>query len=61
MAKKLYVDGLRAIAQSSYKYSTRYQATLEQNLTADQYTALVDFIACVATLLVKLGKNVITP
>lgn len=61
MALKLYVDGLRLVADKAHKYATRYQSQLESNLTADQYTALVDFIGCVATLLVKLGKNVITP
>lgn len=61
MAQKLYVDGLRSVAEVAHRYATRYQAKLEGNLTADQYTALVEFIACVAALLVKLGKNIITP
>lgn len=61
MAQKLYVDGLRAAAFTAHKYATRYQAQLSSSLTADQYTALVDFIGCVAALLAKLGKNVIVP
>ncbi len=61
MAAKLYVDGLRLLANKSYKYSTRYQASLQANLTADQYAALVDFITCVGVLVVKLGKNLIVP
>ena len=61
MAQKLYIDGLRLIASKSHKYATRYQPQLEQNLTSEQYTALLDFISCVAALLAKLGKNVITP
>jgi hypothetical protein len=61
MAQKLYIDGLRFLAGKSHKYSTRYQAQLAANLTGDQYTALIEFIACVANLLAKLGPNVITP
>jgi hypothetical protein len=61
MARKLYVDGLRFIAQKSHRYATRYQAQLESNLTGDQYAALIDFITCVAALLAKLGKNIVTP
>lgn len=61
MAQKLYVDGLRILADKSYKYATRYQASLQANLTTDQYSALLDFIVCVGNLVVKLGKNQITP
>ena len=60
MAQKLYIDGLRFIAQKSHKYATRYQSQLQQNLTPTQYTALLSFIGCVADLLSKLGPNVIT-
>lgn len=61
MAQKLYVDGLRFIAEKSHKYATRWQPQLQANLTPDQYAALLDFITCVANLLLKLGRNVITP
>ena len=60
MAQKLYIDGLRFLAQKSHKYATRYQSQLQVNLTPTQYTALVEFIACVANLLAKLGPNIIT-
>lgn len=61
MAQKLYVDGLRFIAQKSHRYATRYQSQLQSNLTGPQYTALLEFISCVAALLATLGKNIITP
>lgn len=61
MAQKLYVDGLRFISQKAHRYATRYQGQLEANLTTEQYAALLDFISCVAALLAKLGKNIITP
>jgi hypothetical protein len=61
MAQKLYIDGLRFIAAKSHRYATRYQAQLETNLTGSQYTALLEFISCVAALLAALGKNQITP
>lgn len=61
MAQKLYIDGLRFVAQKSHRYATRWQSQLQANLTSEQYTALLDFITCVAALLSKLGKNVITP
>lgn len=60
MAQKLYVDGLRLIASKAHKYSTRYQPQLQTNLTTEQYAALVEFIGCVANLLLKLGPNIIT-
>jgi len=60
MAQKLYIDGLRFITNKSHKYATRYQAQLQQNLTSEQYTALLAFIGCVADLLAKLGPNIIT-
>jgi hypothetical protein len=61
MAQKLYIDGLRFIAAKSHRYATRYQSQLESNLTGPQYTALLDFISCVASLLAALGKNAVTP
>lgn len=61
MAQKLYIDGLRFITGKAHKYGTRYQAQLQATLTTDQYTALLDFITCCATLLIKLGKNVVIP
>jgi hypothetical protein len=61
MAQKLYIDGLRFVAQKSHRYATRWQSQLEANLTGEQYTALLEFITCVAALLAKLGKNIITP
>jgi hypothetical protein len=61
MATKLYIDGLRFIVNKGHRYATRWQAPLSSNLTSDQYTALLDFIACCAALLAKLGPNIITP
>jgi hypothetical protein len=61
MARKLYVDGLRLVAKEGHRYATRYQEQLEANLTSEQYSALIDFITCVAALLAKLGKNIVTP
>jgi len=61
VATKLYVDGLRLVCQKSQRYATRWQSQLSANLTSDQYTALLAFIACVADLLAKLGPNIITP
>lgn len=61
MATKLYIDGLRLIVSKAHRYSTKWQSPLSANLTSDQYAALLDFISCCATLLAKLGKNVITP
>lgn len=61
MAQRLYIDGLRTISAAAHRYSTRYQAQLQANLTGPQYTALLDFISCVAALLAALGKNVVVP
>lgn len=61
MATKLYIDGLRFVVNKAHRYSTKYQTPLSSNLTSDQYTALLDFISCCATLLAKLGPNIITP
>jgi len=61
MAQKLYIDGLRLAAKAAHRYATRYQSQLQANLTTDQYTALIEFVACVANLLAKLGPNIITP
>lgn len=61
MAKKFYIDGLRFVVTKGHKYATRYQSQLSANLTAEQYTAVLEFVSCCAALLAKLGKNVITP
>jgi len=61
MATKLYVDGLRLVAQSSHRYATHWQTQLQANLTGPQYTALLAFIVCVADLLTALGSKVIVP
>jgi hypothetical protein len=61
MATRLYIDGLRLVATKAHRYATRYQSALEGNLTGDQYAALLEFISCVAALLVELGPNVIVP
>ena len=61
MAQRLYIDGLRSAAAIAHRYSTRYQSQLEANLTGPQYTALLDFISCVAALLAALGKNAVVP
>lgn len=61
VAQKLYIDGLRFIAGRSHRYATRYQSQLESNLTPTQYTALLEFIGCVASLLAALGKNIVVP
>lgn len=52
---KTYVPSLRFIVTSVHKYATRYQMQLSSSLTADQYTALLEFISCCAVLLSKLG------
>lgn len=61
VATKLYVDGLRFVVSKSHRYATKWQSPLAANLTTDQYTALIEFVACCANLLAKLGPNIITP
>jgi len=58
---KTYVPTLRFIVTNVHKYATRYQPTLASSLTTSQYTALLSFISCCATLLAELGAAPINP
>lgn len=52
---RTYVPGLRLILGGAHRYATRYQATLQANLTAPQYECLLDVIAALASCLALLG------
>ena len=58
---KSFIPGLRIIVQGAHKYATRYQSTLSAGLSPSQYTALLAFISCCASLLAELGPANINP
>jgi len=55
MAQKTYIPTLIFWAKFGHKYATRWQAKLAGNLSSDCNTALVNWIAATATLLICLG------
>lgn len=61
MANRTYVPGLRLVLGAAHRYATRYQATLENNLTAPQYACLLDVITALASCLALLGPAPINP
>jgi hypothetical protein len=57
MAKKTYVPTFQFFwLHFSYKYATRWQTKLEANLSSACYTALLEWIAKTAELLICLGS-----
>lgn len=58
---RTYVPGLRLVLGAAHRYATRYQATLEANLTEAQYTCLLDVIQALASCLAILGPAPINP
>lgn len=61
MATRTYVPFLRIVLGTAHRYATRYQATLEANLTPLQYTCLLDVIAALASCLAALGPAPVNP
>lgn len=61
MANRTYVPGLRLVLNAAHRYSTRYQATLENNLTPAQYTCLQEVINALAACLALLGSAPVNP
>jgi hypothetical protein len=61
MANRTYVPGLRLILGTAHRYCTRWQPTLEANLTELQYTCLLDVITALASCLAALGPAPINP
>lgn len=53
---KTYVPTLRLVSNTAYKYGTRWQSKLEQNLTSEQYTCLTTWLAATLALLICLGN-----
>lgn len=58
---RTYVPHLRVVLSVAHKYATRYQAQLENNLTAAQYACLLDVITALASCLALLGPAPINP
>lgn len=58
---KTYVPTLRIVANAGYRYASRWQTKLEQNLTPEQYTCLGTWIAATLALLVCIGAAPIEP
>ena len=56
MAVKTYYVGARLVVERAHRYLTRWQAQLEANLTAPQYTCVLALIAALAECLVVLVK-----
>lgn len=61
MANRTYVPGLRLIFTAAHRYATRYQSTLENNLTPAEITCLQAVIEALAACLTLLGPAPINP
>lgn len=61
MPTKTYVPGLRLVVKGAHRYATRYQSTLEANLSEAQYACLVELINALAECLIILGDAPINP
>jgi len=57
MAKKVYWKGAELGASSLHRYLTRYQQQLSASLTTEQYTLVLNLIACLAAALAGLPTN----
>lgn len=53
---KLYIDGAVTVVRASQKYLTRWQPKLVAGASAEQVTALLDLVTCIAAFLNKWHK-----
>jgi hypothetical protein len=58
---KTYIPGAVDIASKSHKYLTRYQTVLTAGASAEQITAVVELISCLANFLAKWHKPAVLP
>ena len=56
MPLRTYEPGLLLVSKAARHYSTRWQNQLHASLTSEQYTALLDLIACLNVLINLLGS-----
>lgn len=56
MPARTYVPHLRIVLKIAHRYGTRYQETLQNNLTAPQYTCLLAVINAIADCLALLDE-----
>jgi hypothetical protein len=61
MAHKTYVPHLRFVFEVAYKYGSRYQTQLAQNLTSEQASCLASTLTALAQCLILLGPPNVNP
>jgi hypothetical protein len=56
MAVKTYKVGLRGVLKLVYRYITKWQQQLQDNMTEGQYTCLIAVLTAVTECLTSLGE-----
>lgn len=61
MATRTYIPGLRLVLKAAKRYLARWQVSLEENLTAPQYTCALAALSAITECLIALGEEALNP
>ena len=58
---KTYIPGLRLVLKAAYRYISRWQPQIAENLTEEQFVHVTDCLADLGACLISLGETPIEP